>query len=82
MKSQTIKPSASPRVLLFRLKPSTISTGSLHTSLCFHARPIKLVVYQGSVARKRACNHDLEGGFTLRCFQRLSLPYLATQRCT
>ena len=23
----------------------------------------------------------LEGGFTLRCFQRLSLPYLATQPC-
>src|SRR5690606_40954996 len=23
----------------------------------------------------------LEGGFTLRCFQRLSLPYLATQLC-
>src|SRR5690606_37413530 len=26
------------------------------------------------------CNPDLEGGFTLRCFQRLSLPHLATQR--
>jgi len=23
-----------------------------------------------------------EGGFPLRCFQRLSLPYVATQRCT
>ena len=28
----------------------------------------------------RGCNTHLQGGFPLRCFQRLSLPHLATQR--
>ena len=53
-----------------------ISTGKLHALLRFHTRPINVVVYHGSQARPR-----FEAGFPLRCFQRLSLPYLATRLC-
>jgi len=35
-----------------------------------------VVVYHGSSGRPR-----LEGGFPLRCLQRLSRPHLATRRC-
>ncbi len=58
---------------------STVSTAPLRVFLPVHARPINLVVFQGSLAfASRSC---LEGGFTLRCLQRLSLPHVATQRC-
>ena len=50
-----------------------ISKAKLHALLHFHTPPINVVVYHGSSGN--AC---LEGGFPLRCFQRLSLPYLAT----
>ncbi len=53
-----------------------ISTGQLHALLRFHTRPINGVVFHGSQARPR-----FEGGFPLRCFQRLSFPYLATRLC-
>ena len=53
-----------------------ISTGQLHALLHFHIRPIDVVVYHGSQARP-----GFEGGFPLRCFQRLSFPYLATRLC-
>ena len=51
----------------------TISTGKLHALLHFHTRPINVVVFHGSQGNAR-----FEVGFPLRCFQRLSLPYLAT----
>lgn len=38
----------------------------------FYIRPIKVVVYD------RSKKSYLEGGFPLRCFQRLSRPYIAT----
>ena len=53
-----------------------ISTGKLHALLRFHTRPIDVVVYHGSHARP-----GFEGGFPLRCLQRLSRPRLATRRC-
>ena len=53
-----------------------ISTGQLHTLLRFHLRPIYLAVFKGSIW----ISH-LEGGFTLRCLQRLSLPNSATRLC-
>ncbi len=53
-----------------------ISTGKLHTLLCFHTRPINVVVFHGSQGRTR-----LEAGFPLRCLQRLSVPYIATLHC-
>ena len=53
-----------------------ISTGKLHALLRFHTRPINVVVYHGSRARP-----GFEGGFPLRCLQRLSRPYIATRLC-
>jgi len=41
-----------------------------------HLLPINLVIFQGSSGRPH-----LGGGFPLRCFQRLSFPNIATQRC-
>ena len=53
-----------------------ISTGHLHTLLCFQIRPINPIVY-----REPQKKPHLETGFPLRCFQRLSLPYVANQPC-
>jgi hypothetical protein len=53
-----------------------ISTGKLHASPHFHTRPINVVVFHGSQGRPR-----FEVGFPLRCFQRLSRPYIATLQC-
>ena len=64
------------KLIHFWLSPRPISTGLLHALLHFHLLPIYLVLYKGSY-----CFHGishLEGGFTLRCLQRLSLPDLAT----
>ena len=62
------------------IKRSTVSTAHLRVFLPVQSRPINLVVYQGSLATCVACMSNLEGGFPLRCFQRLSLPHVATQR--
>src|SRR5262245_42584920 len=43
----------------------------------FHTRPINVVVFHGS--QGRTC---FEVGFPLRCLQRLSRPYIATQHCS
>ena len=53
-----------------------ISTGPLHASLRFHFQPINVVVFHDS--QGIPC---FEGGFPLRCFQRLSRPIIATQHC-
>ena len=53
-----------------------ISTGKLNALLRLHTRPINVVVYHGSQGRTR-----FEVGFPLRCFQRLSRPYIATLHC-
>ena len=52
-----------------------ISTGRLHTLLCFQVRPINPVV-----SWEPQMKPHLKTGFPLRCFQRLSLPYVANQR--
>ena len=49
-----------------------IRTGKLNISRCLHTRPINVVVFHGSKIPY------LEGGFPLRCFQRLSRPCIAT----
>jgi hypothetical protein len=51
-----------------------IRTGRLRASPRFHPRPIDVVVSHGPRARP-----GLEGGFPLRCLQRLSRPGLATR---
>lgn len=53
-----------------------ISTGKLHALPHFHTRPINVVVYHDSSGKTR-----FEVGFPLRCFQRLSRPYIATLQC-
>ncbi len=53
-----------------------ISTGQLNALLHLHLRPIDVVVFHGS--QGRPC---FEGGFTLRCLQRLSCPFIATLHC-
>ena len=65
--------------LFSRSSPRPISISPLRTSLYFHSWPIYLIVFKGSYS----CDgkSHLEGDFTLRCLQRLFLPYLATQRC-
>ena len=53
-----------------------ISTGKLNVSPRLHTRPINVVVFHGSQGTTR-----FEVGFPLRCFQRLSRPYIATLHC-
>lgn len=54
----------------------TISTGQLNALLRLHLRPIDVVVYHGP--QGIPC---FEGGFPLRCLQRLSCPIIATLHC-
>ena len=63
------------------IKQLTVSTGNLKILLFLQLRPINQVVYLGSLAGKPAWNPNLGIGFTLRCFQRLSVPDIATQPC-
>ena len=53
-----------------------ISTGRLNASPRLHPRPIDVVVFHGPQGRSR-----FEGGFPLRCLQRLSRPYIAMLHC-
>ena len=59
----------------------TISTASLKASRLLHLRPIKPVVFRCPLGPLRDGKPYLEAGFTLRCFQRLSLPNSATRLC-
>ena len=56
-----------------------ISIGQLNMLPCLHLRPINVIVSHGSYHFWR--RSILVGGFALRCFQRLSRPYVATQLC-
>jgi hypothetical protein len=61
-------------------KRLAVSTGQLKRLPALHTRPINLVVYQ-EPSHVKCRRPRLEGGFTLICLQRLSWPYIATQRC-
>ena len=54
----------------------TISTGQLSALPRVHLRPIDVVVCHGPQGIP-----GFEGGFPLRCLQRLSCPFIATQHC-
>jgi hypothetical protein len=58
-----------------------ISTGQLNASRRLHSQPIKRVVCPWSLGALRHGKHYLGRSLALRCFQRLSLPHMATQRC-
>jgi len=49
--------------------------------LRLHVWPINPVVFRGSSGTLRSGRPHLGRGLALRCFQRLSLPHMATQRC-
>src|SRR5262245_11677819 len=53
-----------------------ISTGQLNALLRLYLRPIDVVVCHGPQGRP-----GFEGGFPLRCLQRLSCPFIATRHC-
>ena len=67
-------------IKLLGLNPRSISTSQLNMLPCFHLQPINQIVFLGSYFLKNGKTH-LEVGFPLRCFQRLSIPYIATLRC-
>ena len=67
-----------PASSAFWSSPHPISNSQLHVLPHFHLCPIYLVVFKGVYFTKNGISH-LEGGFTLRCLQRLSLPDLATR---
>ena len=64
---------------LYWSSPRPISIDKLNTLLHLHLRPINQVVFLGSYPY--GGKSYLEVGFALRCFQRLSIPYIATQPC-
>ena len=73
-------PASVSAFFMLRSSPRLISTGQLHALLHFHLRPIDDVVYIEPYSSKDE-RSNLRGSFTLRCLQRLSRPYVATQPC-
>src|ERR1700719_3055829 len=57
-----------------------ISIGKLNVSPRLHTRPIDLVIFQEPLGALRLGRSHLVEGFTLICFQRFSLPDVATRR--
>ena len=66
------------REVLKRIKcyNRAIRTSKLNALLRLHTWPIDVVVFHGSQAKP-----GFEVSFPLRCFQRLSIPHLATRLC-
>ena len=76
--TQTFHPNLLPfPTLTFWSSPRPISSSQLHALQHFPPCPINLVVFKGSYSYD-GISH-LEGGFTLRCLQRLSRPDMATR---
>ena len=53
-----------------------ISSAKLNTLLCLYPHPINVVVFDDPSGKTH-----LGSSLALRCFQRLSIPYVAAQRC-
>ncbi len=62
--------------------PRPVSTGQLSASRRLHFRPINPVIWLGALPTRGGGRPNLEAGFPLRCFQRLSLPDVANQPCS
>jgi len=58
-----------------------ISTARLNPLLDLHLQPINVLVSNEPSGRLPCGRSSLGMGFSLRCFQRLSTPHVATQRC-
>ena len=67
--------------VLYDQASRSISTGQLHALLHFHLQPINVVDFNKPLGTLRFERSHLEASFPLRCFQRLSFPYLATRQC-
>src|SRR5699024_8508253 len=80
LKTEQCVSASSLHFLLLRSSPRLISIGQLNASLRLHLRPIYVIVYDVPYSMKDERSY-LRGGFTLRCLQRLSRPYVATQLC-
>ena len=80
----TIEVPASPKSSREKVGQASraISTARLKTLLSLHLRPINVVVSHGPSGSLCCGTPNLEVGFPLRCFQRLSLPHIATLRCS
>ena len=63
-------------IFKFPNKNRIISILRLNRLLDLQLEPINLLISEGP-----QMNSNLGDGFTLRCFQSLSVPYLATLRC-
>ena len=63
--------------MLFKLKP--IEQLVLVSFVCYHTSTSSLSTWWSSTALIGI--PGIEGGFPLRCFQRLSRPHIATLRC-
>ena len=72
--SYAVLPTNKPMLCVGVYRP--ISTSHLHALLRFQIRPINPVV-----SWEPQTKPHLKTGFPLRCFQRLSLPYVANQPC-
>ena len=76
-KVSSLPPGGGVRLLPDRIEAyRAISTGQLNALLRLHIRPIDVVVCHGPQGRP-----GFEGGFPLRCLQRLSCPHIATLHC-
>ena len=72
VREKRVNPSSSGSDQAYR----AISTGQLSVSPRLHLQPIDVVVFHGPQGRP-----GFEGGFPLRCLQRLSCPFIATLHC-
>ena len=63
-------------VYKFLNRNRNISTSQLNALLRLHLKPINVIISHGSITIP-----NLEAGFPLRCFQRLSIPDIATEQC-
>ncbi len=62
-------------IFTFPNRNRTISTSQLKRLLVLHLTPINVIISYGSQTIP-----NLEAGFPLRCFQRLSIPDIATEQ--
>ena len=67
--------------VLYGQAARSISTGRLHVLPRVDRRPINVVVFDGPSGGLCLGRPHLGRGFPLRCFQRLSRPYVATRPC-
>ena len=78
-RSSSVRPAQASKII--GQASRQISTARLNASLRLHLQPINVLVSDvpsGSLCCGRS---SLGVGFALRCFQRLSSPHVATQRC-